>query len=182
MPNVNMLSTAARAVCVASLCLAATTTTTTTTEAFLVPPVALKGAAVTRGHHHHHYNNQRNGVSCVRCNTRVAATMKGHLDDSDSTNTSNYTSKLSALRHRLMSRPRGSSAEDEVDAVAAGDEVSITARVRRRARAVMRKSFMAVATAVIVRASFNPQAASAVGYRPRTGGAPSSRQVQPCLQ
>ena len=91
-----------------------------------------------------------------------------------------YSNKLSALRHRLLSRTRGSSTEGEV--VAAGEEVSVRARVQRRARAVMRKSFMAVATAVIVRASFNPQAASAVGYKPRTGGVSTSRQVQQLLQ
>lgn len=181
-----MLSKAAQAVCIASLCLAVTTSsTTTTTEAFLVPPVALKSAAATRGHRLQPQHQHRSGVSCVRCNsnTKVATTMKGgRLDGYPDQSSSgyDYSNKLSALRHRLLSRTRGSSTEGEV--VAAGEEVSVRARVQRRARAVMRKSFMAVATAVIVRASFNPQAASAVGYKPRTGGVSTSRQVQQLLQ
>ena len=177
-----MLSKAAHAVYVASLCLAATTTTTTTTEAFLVAPATVKSAAATRGHQQQHLQQQRNGVSRVRCNTRAAATMKGDLDGHNDNGNNKYRSKLSALRRRLRSRTREGRTEEDEEMVAAGEEgetsVSMRARVQRRAQAVMRKSLMAVATAVIVRASFSPQAASAVGYKPRSGGAPSSRQVQ----
>lgn len=103
--------------------------------------------------------------------------MTGDLDSySDS---SKHSNKLSALRHRLFPRTRGSRTEDDV---VEEHEVSVRTGVQRRARAAVRKSFMAVATAVIVRASFSPQAASAVGYKPRSGGAPSSRQVLQCWQ
>eukprot|EP00903_Cladosiphon_okamuranus_P009606 g9144.t1 len=166
-----MLSKAAHAVCVASICLSATTTMTA--EAFLVSPVALKSAAATRGHRHHH---QRSGVSCVRCYTRAAATMKGDLDGSNII----HRSKLAALRHRLLPRTRGGSTEGEGERRAAGEEgnVVVSISIPNRVRAVMRKTFMAVATAVIVRSSLSPQTASAVGYKPRSGEAPSSRQLR----
>ncbi|CAN0085955.1 unnamed protein product [Scytosiphon promiscuus] len=120
--------------------------------------------------------------------------MKGHLRD-DGADTSRR-SKLSALRSRLQLRHRGNvggggdSAEmDEVEggegrfsgAEAGGDQRSLRLRVHRRAQQAMHRSFVAVATAVIVRASFSPQAASAVGlYRPRLGegGTSTSRQLR----
>ncbi|CAM9501082.1 unnamed protein product, partial [Ectocarpus sp. 13 AM-2016] len=172
-----MFSKAAQ-VCVASLCLAATSTTTTT-EAFVVPSAALKGsttaAATARGHQH--------GVSCARCNTspvrpspssRLSATMVG--DDLDGSHGRRRTTLSSALRNRLLSRGGGERDGREDDAASADGEVSM----RRRVRGVMRRSFVGLATAVIIRASFNPQSASAVGlYRPRLGrGTATSRQLE----
>ncbi|CAN0187059.1 unnamed protein product [Ectocarpus sp. 6 AP-2014] len=173
-----MLSKAAQ-VCVASLCLAATSTTTTT-EAFVVSSTALKGstvaaAAAARGHHR--------GVSCARCNTspvrpspssRVSAIMAG--DNPAGSNGRRRTTLSSALRNRLLSRGGDELGGREDDAAGADGEVSM----RRRVRGVMRRSFVGLATAVIIRASFNPQSASAVGlYRPRLGrGTATSRQLE----
>lgn len=188
-----MLAKAAQ-VCVASLCLAATTTTTTTTttEAFFAPPsVFPKRATPSRVHQQ---QQRHGGVSCGRCNTspvaalpETATVMKGNLHDDDNTS---RRSRLSALlRSRLQPRHRVGvgSAEQEGDegvfsaAEAGGDQESMRLGVQRRARQAMHRSFVAVATAVIVRASFSPQAASAVGlYRPRMGegGTSTSRQVR----
>lgn len=178
-----MLSKAAQAICAASVCLAATTTTTTT-EAFLVPPLAVKGITTARGHH----QRQRSGASCARCNTtpvvrssgRVTSTttiMRGDRDND------NRRSKLSALRKRLLSRKRGSSTqpfgrEGDVSVAPGAEDEGDSARVgvQGRVREVMRRSFVALMTSFIIRSSFNPQAASAVGMRPKLG-ARTSRQV-----
>lgn len=96
-------------------------------------------------------------------------------DDSDSSNRRRRTT-LVALRNRLLSRGGAEvDGREDDEAVADGEGVS----TRRRVRGVMRRSFVGLATAVIVRASFNPQPASAVGlYRPRLGrGTATSRQV-----
>lgn len=198
-----MLSKAAQAVCVASACLAATTTTTTTTtvEAFLVPPVAIKGTTATaRGHH----QRQRGGASCARCNPTpvvvrsspspswgsraTATTMRGDFDNNNRDN-DNRRSKLYALRKRLLSRKRDTCSAEPLErqgdapsvVAAAGVEdrgVSARVRVQQRVREVVRRSFVAIMTGVIIRSSFNPQAASAMGlYRPKLGRS-TTRQVQ----
>lgn len=109
--------------------------------------------------------------------------MRGDIDNN---NNNNRRSKLSALRKRLLSRKRYSSAQPlgrEGDASAAdgvedGDDFVRVRGEQGRVREVMRRSFVALMTSVIIRSSFNPQAASAMGlYRPKLG-ASSSRQVQ----
>lgn len=160
------LSSSPAATCLASLCLA-----TTTTRAFFVPSPALTDVSLARGHR----------SACARCTSPIPMQMATTNGDDVSNSTPARASKRAALlghASKLFTRRRGAtkgSAAMEVDDAGTGEVARLPKR-QRRAREVMRRSFAAVATAVIVRSSFTAQPASAI--MPKLRGSSAQQQVR----
>lgn len=165
------------AACLATLCFA--TTATTTTTAFFVSPSTLSNSlSSARG------GPQRQSARCtspvpLKMATPVPPQGDASCDFQKGSSSSYDTdgevvSKRIALRSKkIFGRRRDSEGEGNA---AVGDGVIREGRwTKQRARRAARKSFAAVATAIIVRASLKPLPASAI-MTPRLGGRKSAHQ------
>lgn len=153
------LSQTPAAGCFATLCLA--TITTTTTRAFFVPAASLRTVGPLAS-----------GLAGARCNASPIPTrMKAENEGG-----SKGVVALRDATANLFFRRRGGRSDGEAftppDADQEGD---VVAGKTRRARGLVRKSVAAVATAVVVRSSFQPKPASAIMFKLR--GPSAAQQV-----